>query len=1524
MMGEQQMWEWNRKKVIAGILFVLIVLTGNAGTVSAAVREGKKGETITGEYAVIVNTDTGQAQSTGTLIFDSDGRNKTTSVQSELLLPDVAATVSESRMVLSSASVTSYQEGQEKFISSPHGGQTYVCIGQGAHCYVWMEKNLKAAYDAVNRTKVIAADMAAVYDGTPYKTLSDLCAGRIPYQDNSGKISILLEEIQSGASGIYKADYGMTAIHIDAPQADQYRAGEMASRNGLLVHEGQHALFDLLTEYDASRPYMWLNEGLSVAAMDYVWGGTDSSGWLDSISGSTEIRNGSALMYQSYRGKTAQDYAMPYLFIRYLIDRKAGGYRPMSVLPLFYSVRANISPEAYLVNVVGDGSSFSDILTEFYTAIIALEPDGKYGFSGDSVVAEKLRDYPLFAGESGKAYTLNPSAAIIVRLENGVFTVPENGGNNVRYMVITDGRGSAAPSGGSGSAGDPYRISSFQELNLIGNHPDAQYVLTQDIEADGEVNLTVTNFRGVLDGGGHSVKGLRYPLTGSNSGIIRNLTIEADMDGEFMDMLGIFSLRNSGTIKDCRAYGSVSVRLGARGTYGAVYGAFSGENEPAGIIRGCLASVDVHLTLPAQKSRIGGIVGVHSGTVENCSSTGRISVIQPCGDSYQVCAGGIAGEVYPMGVGGSVTNCIHTGSISAEGGTPFVGQICGSANAYAASKLASYVIGCYAKQGDIPAVGIPETNVSEESIILSDEKLRDASSYTGWTFGADWTMTEEGPRPTVSDDIQSVTAEGELICYAGEKPYNWGWILIDGQTRIRITGDMVSGFDSSSPGQKTAVVTFKGKTAQLPVTVKKPDKVTELKVSSVKHTSYIEGQCFNPDGVCLLAEIDGGIHYIYSGFDYTKKGALTAQDTSVSFSYYGAETSWPITVGKIRPSSVMVASVMAHTSYREGEALDLSDLRVQITYNNGTKTAVFGTAEFASYGVYIVKYKNNTYTEISAEQFLGTSDDGAVILICASEERPGNAGALLAEAGTVSVAKRMRFSDETLHMSQTSSYQYVNSENVTGGSGSYSTEVISENLPSGVMRTAEPKGGWNSYFEYQGIPAQSGKYISTYKISDTQTGETICATVTIHVHLSNEAQMFRFDLCSGMNPGLPGDICGIIGEDTILLIVPEGTDVTSLVPNIDYGAYMGVTVPKEFWNGTVHDFSVPVVYELTAPDKMTVRRYTVYVRTGQGTQPGEPSGGGSGTEPGEPSGGGSETEPGEPSGGGNVTEPGEPSGGGSGTESGEPSGGGNGTEPGEPFGGGSGTESEKPSGGVNETESEKPSGESGMRPENPSVPGTGEDDGREPEKPDGGDSTETNELPERMDESESVENHGASAARILPKTVSINGFEITISRTSCSANGKNRKPGITVMYEGKKLSRKYYSVKYSKNRAPGLAAVTVKGKRKYSGKLPSTKLHFVITPPKMEAPEVKSSKKGTVRITWKRVKAADGFQVQICRNKSFRSGVKTYELKRSRTEKTVPALHRKKTYYVRIRPFIRIKNTPFYGSWSNKVKVKVR
>ena len=403
-----------KRKSIGLCVGICLLLLGILDVVNvfAAVTEGKAGETLTGEYAVIINTDTSDSRSTGTLIFDDSGSTASVSSGSELPAAQSLAglnagstrsvtALNEKSAISSTASAdetddgisvqaatTTYAIGEEKYIYRSNGsGKTYICIGIGEHCYIWMDKNMKADYDAAGKTSLIASDMASIYDRQPYQILKTLAGGDLPWEDGSGKLSIVLETL-SGASGQFQYDEGITAIHINTPAAASYVSGEMTRRNGLLVHEGQHAVFWLKTKFNASEKYMWINEGLAVTVMDYLWGGTDTNGWMNGIAGSTAIRNGSSLMYKSYRDDIAQDYGMPYLFVRYVIDRMAGSYEPMAVLPRFYTVDASsLTCEAYLEKVTG--IPFKTLLSDFYTAVAAGEASGVYSFPGDRIAAKK-------------------------------------------------------------------------------------------------------------------------------------------------------------------------------------------------------------------------------------------------------------------------------------------------------------------------------------------------------------------------------------------------------------------------------------------------------------------------------------------------------------------------------------------------------------------------------------------------------------------------------------------------------------------------------------------------------------------------------------------------------------------------------------------------------------------------------------------------------------------------------------------------------------------------------------------------------------------------------------------------------------------------------------------------------------------------------------------------------------------------------------------------------------------------------
>ena len=1208
--------------------------------VFAAVQEGKPGETFSGEYAVIINTDTTNPGNTGTLQFDGTsaqaadfeaedyavvqgGSNASAQAATEGIAGEAAdvgqvqsleddqlqAYMQDDQPMLTAvqAAATTYQVGEEKYIYRTSGhdtyGKTYVCIGVGEHCYVWMDKTMKADYDTAGKTALIAADMAAVYDGQPYRILNQLCAGDFPAQDGSGKLSILLESLSS-ASGMYMYDEGITAIHINTPSASSYVSGEMSKRNGLLVHEGQHAILWLKTGFMSTGRYSWLNEGLAVAVMDYLWGGTDSSGWLNGIGSNTAIRSGASLIYENYRDDNAQDYGMPYLFVRYVIDRMAGSYQPMKVLPKFYTIDASsLSCEQYLEKVTG--VSFKELMADFYTAVAAGESSGKYSFYGDTIAAAKAATFPVYAGDSNENHTLPAASAILVKLSNGKFTVPTDGSAGIVYRIIGSRSSSLAPAEGDGTFSNPYKISSIDDLNLIQANQGAYYRLTKNISTDGRTNFSASYFSGTLDGAGFTITGLQKPLIQQNAGTIKDLNIVADFDYDSHDIHGVVAQYNTGKIQDCRVTGTVTGHMGSTSSMShPAFGGIVGENEVAGTISGCSSGVNISISMTATDSYVGGIAGVNIGTIEKCVAGGNLSVTQANGNSYQVYLGGIAGRIEQFGnMGGYVKQCAFTGTLRVTGGTAVTGQICAQVNANvlnSAIGLNGHVSDCYGKNGQGALIGTNTEQTLTTGGVLTAEQMKDPNSYKGWSFDGDWQISKDGlPERADASAIRSLSVSGvPTKCYVGEVPAYWGRLIVNNSTSVTITKDMIAGFENSETGTRELTINYKGKQISWSMTVEKPSAsdITSIVLSGRPKTTYSENQKFDPSGASFFATIGGRYVYIYSGFSYDKTGPLKSEDTSVIFNYFGKEIPVSITVTARKATKLSVLAAPAKTQFIVGNTLDLSGVKLQITYNDGTQTPIFKADELEKYGVHVAFGKNGSFTTVAADKVLESDDSGSTIVFYATDKLPSEYGSVVVASSTITVRSPLTVPALDLYVSAgKSAVQYPCTDNVTGGSGTYATTVIEEKLPAGLNRTNLPGEKYNA-FGYTGVvTASAGDYSSQYKISDTETQESIQVTVTIHVVPSDQAAFYSFVLKKVENPGLKQDVIGAIGEDTIVLRVPKGTNVTKLKPSIDYGSGMGTGLSSDFWNGSTHDFTSPVVYTLTAPDGVTKKSYTVSV-----------------------------------------------------------------------------------------------------------------------------------------------------------------------------------------------------------------------------------------------------------------------------------------------------------------------------------------
>ena len=162
--------------------------------------------------------------------------------------------------------------------------------------------------------------------------------------------------------------------------------------------------------------------------------------------------------------------------------------------------------------------------------------------------------------------------------------------------------------------------------------------------------------------------------------------------------------------------------------------------------------------------------------------------------------------------------------------------------------------------------------------------------------------------------------------------------------------------------------------------------------------------------------------------------------------------------------------------------------------------------------------------------------------------------------------------------------------------------------------------------------------------------------------------------------------------------------------------------------------------------------------------------------------------------------------------------------------------------------------------------------------------------------------------------------EATVTVKDVAYTGKALKPAVTVKL-GKKTLKKGtdYTVKYANNVKVGKATVTVKGKGSYTG---TVKASFSIKPKKVSGLKLKAGKK-KLTVTWKKSSGASGYQLQYATKKDFSNAKKSTVKKAATVKATLKKLKAKKTYYVRIRAYKKVKGTTYYSAWvSAKKKTK--
>ena len=78
-------------------------------------------------------------------------------------------------------------------------------------------------------------------------------------------------------------------------------------------------------------------------------------------------------------------------------------------------------------------------------------------------------------------------------------------------------------------------------------------------------------------------------------------------------------------------------------------------------------------------------------------------------------------------------------------------------------------------------------------------------------------------------------------------------------------------------------------------------------------------------------------------------------------------------------------------------------------------------------------------------------------------------------------------------------------------------------------------------------------------------------------------------------------------------------------------------------------------------------------------------------------------------------------------------------------------------------------------------------------------------------------------------------------------------------------------------------------------------------------------------VSWKKDTKVGGYEIVYATSKNFKSGKKTVKVTSAKTaKKVIKKLKAKKTYYVKVRSFKKVRGKIYYGAYTSQKKVNIK
>ncbi|MBN1187623.1 MAG: cadherin-like domain-containing protein [Bacteroidales bacterium] len=419
-------------------------------------------------------------------------------------------------------------------------------------------------------------------------------------------------------------------------------------------------------------------------------------------------------------------------------------------------------------------------------------------FSSKVKIFTEYRDTANIVPMDNETVTLTlENAPAGMQLQDSVITwTPEVVGEFAFFVVATDANLYASKSpatiivtlNGEGTINDPYQISTIDELNIVRYLPDSNYILMNDLDFSGSAYDSINSiegwepicispgFTGSFNGAGHIIRNLYINRPSSdilglfgytNGAVIDSLGI-TDCNITGSDRTGgLAGIIESSVVTNCYVTGNVT----GNGNYtGGLAGEFYSCN-----ISHCYASAYISGTYYT-----GGLTGRNntSSTISYCYATGEVS-----GTNNYI--GGLVGINYSSS---TITDCYSTANVS---GIWYIGGLTGDNNS-------SYISNCYASgkvlgwndMGGLTGLnsltiinsyfnietsgqssGIGYDNHAQVVTGLTTAQMKQQSSFTGFDFSTDWTITNGKTFPRLQSvwNCPVILPLEESIIFTGEE-----------------------------------------------------------------------------------------------------------------------------------------------------------------------------------------------------------------------------------------------------------------------------------------------------------------------------------------------------------------------------------------------------------------------------------------------------------------------------------------------------------------------------------------------------------------------------------------------------------------------------------------------------------------------------------------------------------------------------------------------------------------------------------